>query len=446
MEKIGFVSLGCAKNLVDSEVMLGCLHQAGYQITNDPSEADIIVVNTCGFINPAKEESINTILEMASFKSQGKCRRLIAAGCLVERYRDQIMEELPEIDAVVGLDQLEDIVKACSLEESTEYVQSENGGLSTYLYSHENPRILTTPSYSAYLKIAEGCNHSCSFCVIPSIRGLYRSRSPESVLREAEILAGQGVKELNLVAQDSTLYGHDLGLKEGLSELLNGLATLDGIEWIRFLYTYPNSITSNLLETMARHSRICSYIDVPLQHVSRDVLKVMNRGGSPESCRQLIRKIRDIIPGVTLRTTFIVGHPGETADDFRQLVDFVQETEFDHMGVFSYSDEEGSAAFSLDNKVPDEIKKERLDQLMGLQASISLQKNRDRIGEKMEVLVEGVSEETDMLWQGRHVGQAPEIDGVVYINDGVDEDVRPGDLRTVRISEAFEYDLAGGVE
>ena len=436
--------MGCAKNLVDSEVMLGYLHEAGYELTTDPAEADVIVVNTCGFIDQAKEESINTILEMAEFKEEGKCRRLVVAGCLSERYRGQIMERIPEIDAVVGLDQLAGIVEACGSDRREQ--PAGEAALSTYLYSHDNRRILTTPRYSAYIKIAEGCNHKCSFCVIPSIRGLYRSRTPESVVKEARILAGQGVRELNLVAQDSTLYGQDLGIREGLSSLLGDLSGVDGIEWVRFLYTYPNSITPALLETVAEYPEICSYIDVPLQHVASSVLRAMNRGGSPESSRALIKKIRGTVPDAVLRTTFIVGYPGETEDDFQQLIDFVGEVEFDHMGVFTYSDEEGSPAFFHENKIPDSLKQDRLDQLMSLQSGISLKNNRKRIGEKITVLVDGVSDETDMLWEGRHAGQAPDIDGVVYLNDGIDESVRPGDFRTVRISDAFEYDLAGGVE
>ena len=444
MKKIGFISLGCAKNLVDSEVMLGYLAEADAEITNDPAEADVIVVNTCGFIDTAKEESVNTILEMASFKEKGSCSRLVVAGCLVERYRDQIMSQLPEVDAVIGLDQLEDIVRVCAGDSAG--LQVVSGERSTYLYSHENRRVLTTPGYSAYIKIAEGCNHACSFCVIPSIRGSFRSRKPYSVIKEAEMLAGQGVKELNLIAQDSTMYGIDLGIKDGLSSLLRDLCLVDGIEWIRFLYTYPNSITPKLLETVADNRKICNYIDVPLQHVSSSLLKAMNRGGSPESSRDLVRRIREIVPDAAVRTTFIVGFPGETEENFRELLEFVGETRFDHLGVFSYSDEEGSGARKLGNKIPASLKQDRLDQLMSMQAEISLENNRSKIGRSFTLLVDGVSEETDMLWEGRLSGQAPDIDGVVYINDGIDENVRPGDFRTVKISEAFEYDLVGGLE
>jgi len=444
MVKIGFVSLGCAKNIVDSEVMLGYLAEADVEVTNNPGKADVIVINTCGFIDKAKEESINTILEMASYKKKGNCKRLVVAGCLVERYREQIMGQLPEIDAVIGLDQLSDIIQVCTGDLAG--LHGGTGEVSTYLYNHENRRVLTTPGYSAYIKIAEGCNHSCSFCVIPSIRGRFRSRQPDSVLREAEILAGQGVKELNLVAQDSTLYGHDLKIREGLGSLLRDLCCVDGIKWIRFLYTYPNSITPALLETVAENSKICNYVDIPLQHVSTSVLSDMNRGGSPEAYRDLIRRIRSTVPDVAVRTTFIVGFPGETDDDFRELLDFVGEMRFDNLGVFSYSDEEGSAAWKHGNKVPDFLKQERLDQLMSMQAGISLENNKYKIGRSYTVLVDGVSEETDMLWEGRLPGQAPDIDGVVYINDGIDESVHPGDFRTVKISEAFEYDLAGGLE
>jgi len=444
MIKVGFVSLGCAKNLVDSEVMLGLLTEAGCAITSDPSEAEVIVVNTCGFIDPAKEESINTILEMAAYKANGNCRRLVVAGCLAERYRDRITDQLPEIDAVIGLDELSGIVDACTGKDPESFETSDASG--KFLYNHEFKRVLTTPGYSAYLKIAEGCNHVCSFCVIPSIRGDFRSRKPESVLLEAENLAERGVRELNLVAQDSTLYGHDLGLEDGLSHLLRDLSTVSSIEWIRFLYTYPNSITDRLLHTVADTPRICRYIDVPLQHVSSSVLQGMNRGGSPGSCRDLVRRIRDIIPGVSLRTTFIVGFPGETETDFRELLDFVEEAQFDHLGVFSYSDEDGSGAKSLEDKIPDQLKDERKDRLMELQSRLSLKKNLEKVGQTYRLLVEGVSDETDMLWTGRTEGQAPDIDGKVYINDGLDDRVRPGDFRKVKISEAFEYDLVGGLE
>jgi len=444
MIKVGFVSLGCAKNLVDSEVMLGLLSEAGCEITSDPSEAEVIVVNTCGFIDPAKEESINTILEMAAYKANVNCRRLVVAGYLAERYRDRITDQLPEIDAVIGLDELSRIVDACTGKDPESSVSFDAGG--KFLYNHEFKRVLTTPGYSAYLKIAEGCNHVCSFCVIPSIRGGFRSRKPDSVLLEAENLAERGVRELNLVAQDSTLYGHDLGLQDGLSHLLRDLATVSSIEWIRFLYTYPNSITDRLLQTVAETPRICRYIDVPLQHVSSSILQGMNRGGSPGSCRDLVRRIRDIIPGVSLRTTFIVGFPGETETDFRELLDFVEETQFDHLGVFSYSDEEGSGAESLEGKIPDQLKDERKDRLMELQSRLSLKKNLEKVGQTYRLLVEGVSDETDMLWTGRTEGQAPDIDGKVYINDGLDDRVRPGDFRQVKIIEAFEYDLVGGLE
>lgn len=444
MVKVGFVSLGCAKNLVDSEVMLGLLSEAGCVITIDPAEAEVIVVNTCGFIDPAKEESINAILEMAAYKESGSCRRLVVAGCLVERYRDRIIEQLPEIDAVVGLDELTRIVDACSGEYPDSSVTRTER--SRFLYNHEFKRVLATPGYSAYLKIAEGCNHGCSFCVIPSIRGSFRSRNPDSVLMEAEDLAGRGVRELNLIAQDSTLYGHDLGLNDGLSSLLRDLSGVSGLEWIRFLYTYPNSITDTLLQTVADVPSVCRYIDVPLQHVSSSVLRGMRRGGSPRSCRDLVKRIRDMIPGVSLRTTFIVGFPGETEADFRELLEFVEEAQFDHLGVFAYSDEEGSEAEALGDKIPEALKEERKETLMSLQSRISLARNQAKLGNSFKLLVEGVSDEIDMLWTGRTEGQAPEIDGRVYINDGIDETVKPGDFRKVKISEAFEYDLVGGLE
>lgn len=442
MAKIGFVSLGCAKNLVDTEVMLGMLVRGGHQITPVQREAEIIVVNTCGFIDPAKEESVNTILEMAGHKEDGNCRRLIVAGCLVERYRDQILREIPEVDAVVGTGEIPRILEACSSDAVPPVYDSRE----LFLYSDEDPRILTTPSYWAYIKIAEGCDHPCTFCVIPRMRGRFRSRPLDSVVREAEVLARRGVREVNLVAQDSTMYGWDWGNRRGLAELLRRLGQIEELAWIRFLYAYPNSIYDELLDAIAETPKVCKYIDMPLQSASRQVLKRMKRGGNREALARLIERIRRRIPDIAIRTTMIVGFPGETEEDFRELTDFVKEVEFDRLGAFTYSDEEHAASFRLDGKVPQSVKRERLDRLMGTQARIAARRNGSLVGRTFPVLVDGPSDESDLLWQGRLPSQAPEIDGVVYLNDGVTEDIRPGEVLPVRITEAHRHDLVGAIQ
>lgn len=441
MARIGFVSLGCAKNLVDTEVMLGMLAEGGHEITSSQGDADVIVVNTCGFIDRAKEESVNTILEMAQHRTEGNCRRLIVAGCLVERYRDQILAEIPEVDDVVGTGELPKILKSCDPDVEPEIPSYQPPEL--FLYSDEDPRILTTPSYSAYLKISEGCDHPCSFCVIPQMRGRYRSRPMDSILREARRLAEHGVRELNLVAQDSTMYGWDFGNRQGLAQLLRCLDEIDGLDWIRFLYAYPNSIYDDLLLAIAESPSVCNYIDLPLQSASRGVLKRMKRGGNRSSLVRLVERIRERIPGVTLRSTMIVGFPGETEEDFKEGLEFAREVEFDRLGVFTYSDEEDAASYRLDGKVEHSVKQERLERLMLAQAQISKRKNRALIDQTMPLLVEGPSPESELLWQGRLQSQAPEIDGIVYLNDGVTEKVRVGDISSVLISEAHEYDLVG---
>ena len=444
MPKVGFVSLGCPKNLVDSEVMLGLLDRDGHEITADEQDAEIIVVNTCGFIESAKQESIDAILEMAQHKVDGTCRKLIVAGCLVERYRKEILDQIPEVDAVVGTSQIPEIVSACR--ESTQVSDPVNyEAREAYLYSESDPRVFTTPGYTAYLKIAEGCDHLCSFCVIPQMRGQFRSRSMESIVTEAQNLASRGIKELNLIGQDTTMYGWDWGNTSGLAELIRSLGEVDGIEWIRVLYVYPNNVSDGFLEAVAQTSAACKYIDIPLQHASSKVLKRMKRGGNRHSLSNLMKRIRGIIPDVTIRTTMIVGFPGETDEDMKELMEFVQETQFDRLGVFAYSDEEGSDAYKLDGKLPEDVKEDRRRRLMEIQAGISKSKNSRLVGEVVPVLVEGTAQESDLLWQGRLSSQAPDIDGVVYLTDGVTEDVLPGEMRSVRITQAHEYDLVGTV-
>jgi ribosomal protein S12 methylthiotransferase len=573
--KIGFASLGCPKNLVDSEVMMGMLHQAGGQLTPAAEDAEIIVVNTCSFIDSAKQESVNTILEMVQHKQQngGKAQRLIVAGCLVERYRDEIRKNIPEVDAVVGTGELEAILSAAGLtptghasnspfnilpqgtpeatihthaigkaqtdaevahlavnsakqlidrapsavsqhsrpladpEQDTEIapqlriVQSlaETGtthgdaplnhsgdhishlplgidagntsrpegdlrqqqgrfsraswdgataALPEYLYNDATPRILTTPRASAYIKIAEGCDHPCSFCIIPQLRGKFRSRRMSSIIAEAENLIAQGVREITLIGQDTTCYGEDLGFTEGLSELLAALAVLPGLRWLRFLYTYPNKITTRLLETMARYDNIAKYLDVPLQHASPSVLKRMKRGGNAQIFLDLIARARRIVPGIVIRTSFIVGFPGETEADYLELESFIKAAKIDWLGVFTYSDEEGAAAFNLDDalKVPNRTIQSRRRKLMKLQQKISTKAKAEWVGREIDLLVEGESEETELLWEGRTSLHAPEIDGKVFINDfGPHETLVPGTFYRAEITESHDYDVVARI-
>jgi ribosomal protein S12 methylthiotransferase len=529
---VGFISLGCPKNLVDSEVMMGLLDRAGARLTSHPEEAEILVVNTCSFIDTAKQESVDTILEMARFKTSGSARKLIVAGCLVERYRDEIQKSIPEVDAVVGTGELESILEAAGLTmppaapasispfnilttiqaaevrpglESRAATHKQLGSLAqaenpegfvsghdfsraenspkeawalapattsrpegdlreqqgrfrrddwqgathllpTYLYDESTPRFLTTPKSSAYIKIAEGCDHPCTFCVIPNLRGKFRSRRFESVVAEAQQLVARGVQEITLIGQDTTCYGEDLGLKDGLATLLDSLARIPNLRWLRFLYAYPNRITGKLLDTIAKHDNICKYLDVPLQHASPAVLKTMKRGAGAEIFLKTLEKVRATIPGIALRTSFIVGFPGESSVDFEILQDFITEAKFDWLGVFSYSDEEGSAAFPLDHKIPKRTIESRKRRLMKLQQSISKRAKQQWIGRELVLLTEGESEETPLLWEARTQFHAPEIDGKVYINDtGELESLEPGRFYRAQITEAHDYDLVARV-
>lgn len=438
MPKVGFISLGCPKNLVDTEVMMGLASEAGCELTADQSQADILVINTCAFIGPAKRESIETILEMAEYKKSGRCKKLIVAGCLVERYRNELQREIPEVDAVIGTNEVPLIVRALAGKPAPKTTGR------FYLYDHTTPRLLATPRHSAYIKISEGCDHTCSFCIIPKLRGPHRSRAIDSILNEAEQLAASGAREINLIAQDSTRYGADIGLKDGLARLLAALAAVRGIEWIRFLYAYPNTFSDSVLEVMAGEPKVCKYVDIPLQHASAKILAAMRRGGSRRSLAALIEKIRKRVPGVAIRTTMIVGFPGETERDFQELLAFCRSMEFERLGVFAYSDEEGTAAFRLGPKVPEKSKRARRDRLMRQQAEISLRKNRELVGRRVKVLIDGQSRESDLLLEGRMESQAPEIDGAVLINDA-SVPVGQGEFHTVEITEAYEYDLVGRV-
>ncbi len=535
--KIGFVSLGCPKNLVDSEVMMGMVHHAGAQLTPAAEDADIIVVNTCSFIDSAKQESVNTILEMVQHKTEGRAKRLIVTGCLVERYRDEIQKNIPEVDAVLGTGELDDILAAAGLTPKPvpnnspfniltsvntpvhTHAHTELGGaaalevevaegnlspatiaesslidrassavrkhsqlevpeqtsrpegdlrekqgrfartdwdgataeLPSYLYSDETPRILSTPRASAYIKIAEGCDHPCGFCIIPQLRGKFRSRRISSILNEAENLVKQGVREITLIGQDTTCYGEDLGMKDGLAMLLESLATLEvegigRIKWLRFLYAYPNKVTTRLLETIAAHDNIARYLDVPLQHASPTVLKRMKRGGSGDIFLRMLDKARTIVPDIAIRTSFIVGFPGETDEEFAELEAFIKAARIDWLGVFSYSDEEGAAAFDLGDKVPKRTIEARRRRLMRTQLKLSAKARAAQVGKVVEVLVEGPSEETDLLWQARTLQQAPEIDGHVLLNDfGDHEALIPGTFYKAEITEAHDYDVVARI-
>ena len=470
--KVGFVSLGCPKNLVDSEVMMGMLVQAGAEPTLTAEDADIIVVNTCSFIGSAQQESVDKILEMARQKTGGKAKRLVVAGCLVERFRHEIQKNIPEVDAVVGTGELDKILAAAGLapapstpspfniltsrpegdhrREHGRFARDAWDGavsdLPNYLYDENTPRVLATPGYSAYIKIAEGCDHPCTFCIIPQLRGQFRSRRFESVIAEAERLAQSGVREVTLIGQDTTCYGEDLGLKDGLALLLEKLAGVEGLQWIRFLYAYPNKITGRLLDTIAAHDNICSYIDVPLQHASASVLKRMKRGGGADLFLRSIEKMRRVIPGVTLRTSFIVGFPGETEKEFEELRSFVKEAAFDWMGTFGYSDQEGAHAFDDDKKLSLREIESRRKSLMSTQKKISRAKKKTLIGQEFDLLLEGTSTESDLLLEGRTPMHAPEIDGKVFVNDYPEgNEPKDGEFYRCRITAAHDYDLVAEI-
>ena len=448
MKKVGFVSLGCPKNLVDSEVMMGTLAEAGYEITNSAEDAETVVVNTCGFIESAKQESIDAILEATAMKADGKAKRVIVAGCLVERYRDDLMKELPDVDAFIGTSQVGEILKAADDRFDAKQLTLTPIGnkTATYLYDFDTPRYRATDSHTAFIKIAEGCDRPCAFCSIPGMRGSFRSRRFGSIIEEARNLAKQGVKELVLIAQDSSRYGEDLGEIDALAALIRALGEIDEIEWVRVMYAYPTHISDAFLAAIAETPKAVKYLDMPLQHASRNVLKLMKRGGNRESLERLIARVREKVPGIAIRTTFITGFPGETDEDFEELMTFVRNCRFDNLGVFTYSDEEGTPAFDLPNKVDPKIAKQRRNRLMKEQAKISKQVNKSKIGKTYKVLFEGLADESDLLFQGRLEGQTQEIDGHILIND-MPEDLKPqiGAVYNVRITEAFEYDLVGEI-
>jgi ribosomal protein S12 methylthiotransferase len=476
--KIGLVSLGCPKNLVDSEVMLGLAQGAGHELTEDAAQADVLVVNTCAFIDKAKQESIDTILELAQHKTTGRCRQLVVTGCLAERYRDELKAEIPEIDVVLGTGEVESIVGAlesgAAAATATEVKAvpmtfhrgrpgSADGAqtsahlaarhreaiatreLPTYLYDANTPRVLTTPKHYAYVKIAEGCDYNCAFCIIPTLRGQYRSRPVESIVAEARALAARGVKELLLISQDSTFYGVDRRERGALARLLRELDAVEGLTWIRLLYLYPTTVTEETIAAIAACDKVVPYIDLPLQHAADGVLKRMRRPGSRASYERLLLGLRERLPGVTLRTTLIVGFPGETDADFEELFDFVKTVEFDHLGVFTYSHEEGTAAHALGDDVPARTKAARQRKLMALQRKIVARRHKSRLGQKVQILVDGPSPEHELALTGRLAGQAPDIDSVVYLTDADPEVLRPGDLVEAEIVDSRGYDLVARV-
>ena len=437
MTKIGFVSLGCSKNLVDTEVMLRTLHDAGFEITPDETEAEIVVVNTCGFIESAKQESIDNILDIAWLKKNGKCRHIIATGCLVERYREAVMEELPELDGILGVGSLSDIADACRAvmrgEKYTSFKDKETSPLG-------GERILTTADHTAYLKIAEGCDHCCTYCAIPLIRGRFRSRTIEDIVNEAKELEALGVRELNLIAQDTTRYGLDIYGGYSLARLVREICAATEIPWIRLLYCYPDKITDELIDELSSNTRLLKYMDIPIQHISDSVLSRMNRHGGSALIKETVKKLRERVPGIVLRTTAMVGFPGESEEDFAELCEYIKEAKFDRFGAFTYSEEEGTAAAELDGKVDEQVKQDRYDILMQTQLTVSEELNRDKIGEHLMVLCDGYDTVAEIHY-GRSYADAPDVDGKVYFTSKKRR--IPGELVKVKITEALDYDVVG---
>ena len=435
MKKVGMVSLGCPKNTVDSERVLGDLVTSGYDLTPDEEDAEIIIVNTCGFIESAKKESIDAILEMAQKKIDGKCQKLIVTGCLAERHTQELLDEIPEIDHMLGVGQYPQLK---NILEEGDFESRNHVATPAEYYESYTDRLLTTAFYTAYLKIAEGCSNRCAFCIIPKMRGPMRSRSPESILAEAENLAQRGVKEFNIISQDTTMYGFDLAMKDGLERLLKGMAKIDGVEWMRLLYCYPTFLNSDVIDYIASEEKVCRYIDVPLQHTHDEMLKSMKRQETEGGVRKMIDELRLKIPEIALRTTFITGFPGETDEHFKHMLRFICEMQFDHVGIFTYSDEEGTTAFDYPGRVPEEVKEERKNILMEFQKEIALRKNQEKVGQVESVLVEGFDAQENYIMTGRLASQAPDIDGQVILEKC---EAEPGEIIPVRITAAADYDL-----
>ena len=436
-KKVSFVSLGCPKNLVDSEVMLGILARHHYEITADNRDAEVIIINTCGFIEDAKRESIDKIIELASLKETGNCKLLVVAGCLPQRYQEELTKELPEVDLWIGTGEHHKIVEHLEKEEKGSYLtQSE------YIYDDLTPRLVSTPKHTAYIKIAEGCSHTCTFCAIPGIRGRFRSRPIDSIIRETSRLVSSGMREAILIAQDTTSYGIDFKSGLGLSSLLREMVKIKGLEWIRLLYTYPQFVTDELIDVIKNEEKVLKYLDIPIQHVSDRMLKDMGRGITGDKLKNRLYRLREVVPDLIIRTSVIVGFPGETETDFRELLNFVEEFEFDRLGAFTYSHEEDTPAALIKHQIPEKVKKERYNRVMALQKIISKKRNKSHIGKTEKVLIDGVSEESEFLLSGRTTGQAPDIDGITYITSGT---ASPGDIVNVRITDASDYDLVGDI-
>lgn len=437
-KSIFFQSLGCPKNLVDAEVMLGITAEHDYQIVADPGEADVIVLNTCSFIEGSKRESVDAILELAEYKNRGDCEKFIVTGCLPQRYKADLKVSFPEVDAFVGTGQYHQILEFIDgkREEDFDFKHPK------YIHSENTPRINSQPFYRSYLKLSEGCIKNCAFCIIPKIRGTLRSRSIPSLVLEAQKLAAQGTVELNLIAQDLTDYGRDLRNGTTLPKLLKELVAVEGIQWIRMFYVYPDELCDELLEVIATEPKICKYLDMPVQHISDRVLQIMNRKVTGEQIRSRIQRLRERIPNVSLRSTVLVGYPSETEEEFEELCRFVEEIEFDHLGVFAYSHEEGTASYALPGQLEESVKQSRRDRLMSLQKKISRKRLKGKIGQTVPVLVEKISDESEHLWQGRHAGQAPDIDGVVLLRNGP---LEPGQILNVQLERSMDYDFIGQV-
>ncbi|ATH09226.1 ribosomal protein S12 methylthiotransferase RimO [Halobacteriovorax marinus] len=442
-----FTSLGCSKNLVDSQVMLGYMGLDGFKVVPEPDSAEVIVVNTCSFVEAAKQESIETILDLADYKDteQGNCKALVVSGCMAQRYSDQLEESLPEVDMFIGTGEYNKIVPLLKALEDNKLEKKSFVEIPKFIHTEFDPRLNTSPFYTAWLKISEGCNRNCTFCIIPTLRGRLRSRSVESLVTEAQKLSESGVRELNLISQDLSDYGVDLDENNNLHELLNGLETVEGIDWVRLFYFYPDELTDEVIEQMRNSKKICSYLDMPVQHFSNNVLKRMNRRITGAEIMNRVERLRERIPGIVLRTSIIVGFPGETDEDFQELLEGVKKARFNHLGIFRYSDEEGTPAYRLKGKVDQETIDDRFDQLFETQREIVRELNAKYEGQLIDVLIEGQHEETELLIQGRHIGQAPDIDGKVIINDSDIEDLKAGDLVKVEITEVLDYDLVGRV-
>ncbi|WP_224984701.1 30S ribosomal protein S12 methylthiotransferase RimO [Geomonas agri] len=440
-EKVSLVSLGCPKNLVDAEVMLGYLSKDEYEVTTDEMQADIIVVNTCSFIKEAKQESIDTILDLADRKHDARCKLLIVTGCLPQRYQEELAKELPEVDIFIGTGDYPRIAEIIAEKKGTDSQLCYTGD-PNFVYNDELPRLQSSPHYTAYLKIAEGCSNNCSYCVIPALRGAHRSRPFATLMAEAKSLVAAGVKELNLIAQDITAYGRDLPEQPSLELLVQELAKLEGLKWIRLLYAYPDGVRDSLIDLIKNEPKVCKYLDLPIQHISDPVLKNMKRRSGEADIRTLITKLRREIPDIAIRTSLIVGFPGETNDDFKKLLQFVEETRFDRLGVFCYSREEGTPAADMSDQVSERIKRERHKKLMRTQARVSFKHNRTLVDSEEDVLVEGYSEETELLLKGRSSRQAPDVDGQVYITAG---NANVGDIVRLKITDSSDYDLIGEI-